>query len=193
MPPVTSTPRLTLVLGGARSGKSRYAESLIESQPGAWVYLATATPGDHEMRARIQTHRARRGARWHTVEEPLELAAALGRAAAADTAILVDCLTLWLANVIAAGRDADAEFAALIRALTGAPGTLAGPIVLVSSEVGFGIVPDNAAARRFRDLAGVLHQAVAGVAQSVVLVCAGLPLHFKSPPEMHEAGVGERR
>jgi adenosylcobinamide kinase/adenosylcobinamide-phosphate guanylyltransferase len=192
VPPVTSTPRLTLVLGGARSGKSRYAESLIESRPGAWVYLATATPGDDEMRARIAAHRERRGARWQTVEEPLELAAALGRAAAADTAILVDCLTLWLANVIAAGRDADAESAALIQAL----GALAGPMVLVSSEVGLGIVPDNAAARRFRDLAGELHQAVAGVAQSVVLVAAGLPLHLKSSPnkqpDMHMTGVGAR-
>ena len=177
MPSVSPLPRLTLVLGGARSGKSRYAESLIESRPGGWIYLATAEPGDQEMAARIRAHQERRGGRWRTIETPLELAPALSDAAAPDTAVLVDCLTLWLANVIAAGRDAEAETRALTRAL----GALAGPAVLVSNEVGLGIVPDNALARRFRDLAGGLHQAVGEVAQSVVFVAAGLPLHLKSP------------
>ena len=179
VPSVSPLPRLTLVLGGARSGKSRYAESLIESRPGAWIYLATAEPGDREMAARIRAHQERRGRRWRTIEAPLELASALSDAAAPDNAVLVDCLTLWLANVIAAGRDAEAETGALTRAL----GALAGPAVLVSNEVGLGIVPDNALARRFRDLAGGLHQAVGEVAQSVVFLAAGLPLHLKSPAD----------
>ncbi len=179
MPSVSSLPRLTLVLGGARSGKSRYAESLIESRSGGWIYLATAEPGDREMAARIRAHQERRGRRWRTIEAPLELASALSDAAAPDNAVLVDCLTLWLANVIAAGRDAEAETGALTRAL----GALAGPAVLVSNEVGLGIVPDNALARRFRDLAGGLHQAVSEVAQSVVFLAAGLPLHLKSPAD----------
>ncbi len=175
-------PRLTLVLGGARSGKSRFAERLVESQPGACVdgacvYLATAEARDAEMAARIADHRARRGNRWHTVEAPLELVAGLRDNAAADRAVLVDCLTLWLANLIDAGRDVDAETAALSDALP----TLTGPVVMVSNEVGLGIVPDNALARAFRDAAGRLNQAIAVAAQSAVFIAAGLPLHLKSP------------
>ena len=175
MPPVTSTPRLTLVLGGARSGKSRYAESLIESQPGNWVYLATATPGDDEMRARIQTHRARRGAHWITVEEPLDLAGAMMRQDGPARPILVDCLTLWLSNAMLAERDIDAETARLAAALKG----LASPAVLVANEVGLSIVPDNALARAFRDSAGRLNQTIAALADRVYFVAAGLPLTLK--------------
>ncbi len=168
----SALPRLTLVLGGARSGKSRHGEALVESQPGPCVYLATATPGDAEMVARIRAHRARRGPRWRTVEAPLDLTGELAGAARDDGAVLVDCLTLWLSNLMETGRDVAAETEALTAALPG----LAGPAVLVSNEVGLGIVPDNALARRFRDAAGALHASIAALAHSVVFVAAGLPL-----------------
>jgi adenosylcobinamide kinase/adenosylcobinamide-phosphate guanylyltransferase len=171
----SSLPRLTLVLGGARSGKSRHGEALVESQPGACVYLATAEARDAEMAARIRAHRARRGARWRTVEAPLDLIGELAGAARPDGAVLVDCLTLWLSNLMDAGRDVAAESEALTAALP----NLAGPAVLVSNEVGLGIVPDNALARRFRDAAGALHQSIAALASSVVFVTAGLPLILK--------------
>jgi adenosylcobinamide kinase/adenosylcobinamide-phosphate guanylyltransferase len=180
-------PRLTLVLGGARSGKSRFAERLVESQPdarvngacvdGACVYLATAEARDAEMTQRIAEHRARRGNHWRTVEAPLDLVAGLRDNAADGRAVLVDCLTLWLANLIDAGRDVDAETAALTDALPG----LSGQVVMVSNEVGLGIVPDNALARAFRDAAGRLNQTIAAAAQSVVFMAAGLPLYLKSP------------
>lgn len=171
-------PRLTLVLGGARSGKSRFAESLVEASGLAPVYVATATAGDAEMAARIARHRARRGARWRTVEEPLALAATLAGEAAPDRAILVDCLTLWLANLMAAGRDIDGERQALLAGLA----ALAGPAVLVSNEVGQGIVPESALARAFRDHAGLLHQDIAAAADAVTLVTAGLAQALKAPP-----------
>ncbi len=172
--------RVTLVLGGARSGKSAYAESLVAQSldggaPGDPVYIATGAPGDAEMTARIKEHRARRGDRWRTVEEPLDLAGALARDALPGGVALVDCLTLWLANVMAAGSDPETETMRLVRALEEA----AGPIVLVANEVGLGIVPDNALARAFRDHAGRLNQAVAGVADRVIFVAAGLPLTLK--------------
>lgn len=176
-------PAVTLVLGGARSGKSRHAEALVEAlvgiegQASTCVYLATAEPLDAEMTARIDEHRRRRGARWHTVEEPLDLVGALSRAAGADRAVLVDCLTLWLSNLLGASRDPVAETARLAAALP----RLAGPVVLVSNEVGLGVVPVTPLARTFVDQAGRLHQAVAAVAQSVVFMTAGLPMHLKSP------------
>jgi adenosylcobinamide kinase/adenosylcobinamide-phosphate guanylyltransferase len=165
---MTGGPAVTLVLGGARSGKSAYAEALL----GGGTYLATATAGDAEMAARIAAHRARRGQAWRTLEEPLELAATL---AACEGPVLVDCLTLWLTNIMQAGGDVDAQTQALVAALQ----ELAGPVVLVSNEVGQGIVPDNALAREFRDRAGRLNQDVAAVAGRVVLVAAGLPLVLK--------------
>ncbi len=167
--------RLTLILGGARSGKSAHAESLVAGAPGDLVYIATGEAGDAEMAARIERHKARRGARWRTVEEPLDLAGALGREAGAGAVVLIDCLTLWLSNVMAAGRDAQAEESRLVGVLAG----VAAPIVVVANEVGLGIVPDNALAREFRDSAGRLNQAVAGVADRVVFVAAGLPLTLK--------------
>jgi len=175
MPSRSDLSALTLVLGGARSGKSRYAEALVEGQPGACVYIATAEAGDDEMRARIATHRARRGSRWRTVETTLDLAPMLARECAPDRAVLVDCLTLWLANLMASGRDVAAEREALVAALPG----LGGPAVLISNEVGLGIVPESALARAFRDHAGHLHQAIAAVADGVVLMAAGLPLVLK--------------
>jgi adenosylcobinamide kinase/adenosylcobinamide-phosphate guanylyltransferase len=176
---VHSLPHLTLVLGGARSGKSRHAETLIERAADSAVYLATAEAGDGEMAARIRHHRSRRAAHgatdWRTIEEPLALAERLAEMARADRPILVDCLTLWLSNLLLVGRDIEAEAAGLVAALP----ELAGPLVLVANEVGLGIVPDNALARAFRDHAGTLNQAVASIADRVVFVAAGLPLVLK--------------
>ena len=169
----TALPRLTLVLGGARSGKSRHAEALVEGAGGAPVYVATAEPLDEEMRLRIAEHRTRRGPRWTTIEEPLALASVLRDFARRP--VLVDCLTLWLSNVLHAGRDAASEIDALVAALA----SLAGPVVLVSNEVGLGIVPENKLARLFRDHAGRLNREVAAVAQHVVFLAAGLPLVLK--------------
>ena len=177
-------PSVTLVLGGQRSGKTRHAEALVERQPGACIYLATAEAGDAEMAERIRRHRERRGGRWRTHEEPLELPDALHACAGGDRAVLVDCLTLWLTNLLGAGRDPVAEGERLVAALAELPG----PVVLVSNEVGQGVVPDNALARAFVDHAGRLHQAVAAAASSVVLMAAGLPITLKSP-ESCEGGA----
>lgn len=170
-------PRVTLVLGGARSGKSRYAERLVEDQAGACVYVATAQALDAEMSERIRRHRERRGPRWETLEESIDIVGALERTARPDGAVLVDCLTLWLNNLMTAKRDIEAETTKLITALP----SLSGPVVLVSNEVGLGVVPDNALARAFMDHAGRLHQRAAEAAQSVVFLAAGLPLALKSP------------
>jgi adenosylcobinamide kinase / adenosylcobinamide-phosphate guanylyltransferase len=169
--------RLTLVLGGARSGKSRYAECLITARAPPWIYLATAQAGDDEMAQRIAAHRARRNAGWQTIEAPHDLAGALD-AAAAQAPLLVDCVTLWLTNRMLAEADVDAEIARLEDALA----RRAGAAVLVSNEVGYGIVPDNALARRFRDAQGRLNQRLAARADRVVLVVAGLPLVVKGSP-----------
>ena len=166
--------RMTLVLGGARSGKSAYAEALIEAEPGPWLYLATAQAWDDEMRDRIAQHRARRPEGWITRDVPMALAEAVGRATGP---VLVDCLTLWLTNLILAEADVPAASAALAEACAAA----LGPVVLVSNEVGLGIVPENALARRFRDEAGRLHQRLAARADRVVLTVAGLPLVVKPP------------
>ena len=170
-------PPVTLVLGGARSGKSRYAERLVTAQPGPRIYLATATAGDAEMAERIRHHREQRGSGWTTVEEPLALAERLREVACPDGAVLVDCLTLWLSNLMGGNHDVDAAGAALVDVLP----KLAGPVVFVSNEVGLGIVPENALARRFRDAAGRLNQTIAGNAQAVVFIAAGLPLFLKQP------------
>ena len=175
MSPSPALPKVTLVLGGARSGKSRFAEGLIAGHPGRPVYLATAQGGDAEMAARIRRHRARRSDGWTTIEEPLELPRALASATRDNAAVLVDCLTLWLSNLMAAGRNAESETQALVDALPG----LGAPIVFVSNEVGLGIVPDNAMARAFRDHAGFLHQAIAAAADRVYFIAAGLPLLLK--------------
>jgi adenosylcobinamide kinase / adenosylcobinamide-phosphate guanylyltransferase len=172
--------QLTLVLGGARSGKSRYAESLITAAPLPWVYVATAQAQDAEMADRIAHHRERRGAGWHTIEEPHDLEDAID-AAPAGAAVLVDCLTLWLTNRMLAEGDIDADIDADTGGLEAALARRRGPAVLVSNEVGSGIVPDNALARRFRDLQGRLNQRLAAHADCVVLVVAGLPLIVKGP------------
>ena len=167
-------PPLTLVLGGARSGKSRHAEALVTALPRPWWYIATGEPRDNEMAARIAEHRARRGGEWQTIESPRDLAAALATVPA-GAAVLVDCLTLWLSNVILAGADVDTEIARFEHALA----ERTGPVVLVANEVGLGIVPENALARRFRDAAGRLNQRLADRADRVVLLVAGIPMKVK--------------
>ena len=167
------TGNVTFVLGGARSGKSRYAEGLVTALPGPWTYVATAQAFDDEMRSRIAQHRGERAPGWRTVEAPMDMPAALAGVGAEP--VLVDCLTLWLSNLLLAGHDLPAATTRLLAALDGR----GAPTVLVSNEVGLGIVPDNALARAFRDAAGRLHQAVAARADRVVLVVAGLPLAVK--------------
>jgi len=170
----STMPQLTLVLGGARSGKSRYAQNLIAALPPPWVFVATGEPGDAEMTERIALHRLKRGENWQTIEAPHDLTAAL--ASISDKApILIDCLTLWLSNRMLADADLEAEIALLEAALD----RRRAPIALVSNEVGFGIVPDNELARRFRDLQGRLNQRMAARADRVVLVVAGLPIVVK--------------
>ena len=169
--------RLTLVTGGARSGKSRYAESLIAASPPPWLYVATAQADDAEMAARIAAHQARRGSDWKIIEVPYDLAGAFSSVPAA-TAVLVDCLTLWLSNCMLADANLDEESNRLADALARHPGR----IVLVTNEVGSGIVPDNALARRFQDQQGRLNQRIAALADRVVLVVAGLPLVLKGSP-----------
>ena len=169
-------PLITLVLGGARSGKSCYAERLVENAARCGTYLATAEAGDAEMAERIATHRARRGSFWRTVETPLALAPAIVAEAALDRPVLVDCLTLWLSNLFMAGRQSDVEAGVLCRSLHEA----VGPVVLVSNEVGMGLVPETPLGRRFRDDAGRLNQEIAALADRVVFVAAGLPLVLKN-------------
>lgn len=165
----------TLVLGGARSGKSRFAENLLEVSGLAKVYVATAAAFDAEMESRISAHQVQRGSGWRTVEEQTDLVSVLDRESAPDRALLVDCLTLWLNNLMMADRDVASESARLCQAVT----TLKGPCVFVSNEVGTGIVPENRLAREFRDSQGRLNQDIAAVCGKVVLVSAGLPLLLK--------------
>lgn len=164
-----------LILGGARSGKSRHAEHLAEQSGLAVVYIATAEALDAEMSARIAHHRAQRPGHWQLVEEPLALAVVLRAQAAPDRCLLVDCLTLWLGNLLVDEARLQREIDALYAALPELPGE----ILLVSNEVGWGIVPDNPLARRFRDEAGRLHQQLAALCDRVTLVAAGQPLALK--------------
>lgn len=166
-----------LVLGGQRSGKSRHGEALVRSSGLVPVLVATATAGDDEMAARIEGHRRGRGEGWTVIEEPLDLAAAITAASDAGSAVLVDCLTLWLSNLMMAERDIEAATRDLLAALSRARG----PVVLVSNEVGSGIMPDNALARRFADAQGRLNQAVAAEAERVVLMVAGIAVAIKNP------------
>jgi adenosylcobinamide kinase/adenosylcobinamide-phosphate guanylyltransferase len=175
---------LTLVLGGARSGKSQFAQRLAADAQRV-CYIATLLPGDDaEMVARVERHRAERPAHWRTIVEPLALADAIERATADADVVLVDCLTLWLSNLLFEHRDGDSaqvEDAARqqIRRIAGA--TLACPVILVSNEVGFGPVPESPVTRAFRDAQGRLNQWVAEIADAVILVVAGLPLYLKRP------------
>ncbi|QND53532.1 bifunctional adenosylcobinamide kinase/adenosylcobinamide-phosphate guanylyltransferase [Phyllobacterium sp. 628] len=166
---------VTFILGGARSGKSSFAEGLINASGLDRVYLATGRAWDEEMSERIDLHKQQRGSAWRTIEEPLDLVDTLQSATAPGKAVLVDCLTLWLTNLMMAERDITAETRQLVEALP----KLQGSIILVSNEVGLGIVPENRMARDFRDHAGRLHQAVAQAAATVYFVAAGLPLTMK--------------
>jgi len=171
----TRLPPITLVLGGARSGKSRYAEGLVEGAASIGTYCATAEAGDEEMAERIAAHRARRGSFWHTVEAPLMLAPVIASEARDGSPLLIDCLTLWLTNLLLAGKPVDEGTAGLCAALRLA----AGPVVLVANEVGMGLVPGTPLGRQFRDAAGRVNQEVAALADRVVFVAAGLPLALK--------------
>ena len=167
------TALLTLILGGARSGKSRHAESIVTALPAPWIYVATAQALDDDMRRRIAVHRARRGTGWITVEAPIELAGAL--ATDSTCPILVDCLTLWVSNLLLGRHDIATATSELDKALDERHAAT----VLVANEVGLGIVPDNALAREFRDHAGLLHQHLAARADSVLFMVAGLTMRVK--------------
>lgn len=172
---MTQSGHVTFVLGGARSGKSVFAESLAIQTGLERHYLATCEAYDDEMRARVARHRMDRGEGWQTHEIPLLLTERLKSLDGGRNVVLVDCLTLWVTNLMMAEADIEAEFSALIDHLA----DVAGHVILVSNEVGLGIVPDNAMARAFRDHAGRLHQAVARVADEVIFIAAGLPLKMK--------------
>lgn len=167
----------TLILGGARSGKSALAERLASETGHPVIYIATAQAHDAEMAARIAHHRASRPSHWQSVEEPLALASALQEHARPGRCVLVDCLTLWLSNLLGAGDDAQFvhERDALLKVMPALPGQ----VLLVSNEVGLGVVPMGELTRRFVDEAGRLHQALAGSCERVLFVAAGLPLPLK--------------
>ena len=175
--------RSVLVVGGARSGKSAYAQRLAEASAPERLYLATGSADDDEMASRIARHQAERGAGWSTREEPLALAGALTREARSGRVMLVDCLTLWLSNCLFAGRDPADEIKRLCEAL----GALGGPVILVSNEVGAGLVPETKLGRDFRDWQGRLNQDAARACDAVVLVAAGLPTLLKPAPVLRIA------
>jgi len=170
-----------LVFGGTRSGKSAYALHLAENSGLAPVMIATARIHDEEMRARIEAHRAERGPHWSLIEEHINLTAAIQREAAADKILLVDCLTLWLSNLVFEEQD----YAQAGHALAAALPTLAGPVIFVSNELGLGTVPDHALTRRFRDAQGKLNQILALACTDVIYVQAGLPRALKPAPAVN--------
>lgn len=167
--------RSELILGGARSGKSRFAQARAEQSNARLVYIATAQAFDEEMHDRIQLHQADRDGRWETIEAPIALCDAISQRQGSGDTLLVDCLTLWTSNLILEGHDAANAGKELCTALQSYDGL----IILVANEVGLGIVPENALARRFRDEAGRLNQAVAASAEAVFFIAAGLPLRLK--------------
>lgn len=172
--------RRILILGGARSGKSRTAEELAGTGAGQRIYVATGEALDEEMRERIAHHRSARGASWQTREVPLDLADTLGRETGPDRVVLVDCLTLWLSNLLHAGRDLEQEADLLAEAV----GRAAGPLILVSNEVGLGIVPATPLGRTFRDAQGRLNQHIAAACDTVIFVAAGCPIQLKPAPAL---------
>ncbi|HEY0032185.1 MAG TPA: bifunctional adenosylcobinamide kinase/adenosylcobinamide-phosphate guanylyltransferase [Devosia sp.] len=175
--------RHVLVLGGARSGKTSFAERLTLRAGSRPAYLATAEALDGEMRDRVASHKASRGQQFATIEEPIALAEALVQASAEHDVILVDCLTLWITNLLVANEDVAKHVSELGATLVQLK---AAKIVLVSNEVGLGIVPDNAMARTFRDLAGAAHQRLAEICDDVYFVVAGLPMTLKGESPLHD-------
>jgi adenosylcobinamide kinase/adenosylcobinamide-phosphate guanylyltransferase len=167
-------PNLSLVLGGAASGKSAFAESLVLRAGEPPAYIATAQAFDDEMAIKIAQHQKTRGTGWTTIEEPLDIAAALGQVGR-NQPVLIDCATLWLTNVILGGDDINAASDVFLQAVK----TFAGPVVVVSNEVGQGIIPDNTLSRQFRNAQGRLNQQIAAEADLVVAVMAGLPMVLK--------------
>lgn len=181
--------RHVLVLGGARSGKTSFAERLAMRVGERPLYLATAEALDPEMRERVATHQRQRQGRFATLEEPIEVTNAIIQASKSHDVVLVDCLTLWITNLLGAGGDVAGQIEELVAAL---PGIRSTRVILVSNEVGLGIVPDNALARSFRDLAGAAHQRLGEICADAYFVAAGLPLTLKgSPPEPEEKAVHE--
>lgn len=172
---MTPDRKIVLVIGGARSGKSVFAEGLAEASGLAKVYVATGQAFDREMSERISEHKQRRSTGWENVEDPFDLAGVLAKVAGDGKAVLVDCLTLWVTNLMLEDKDVIAESDSVLAVLP----ELQGHIIFVSSEVGLGIVPDNYLARSFRDHAGRLHQQIAAIADEVYFVAAGLPLKMK--------------
>jgi adenosylcobinamide kinase/adenosylcobinamide-phosphate guanylyltransferase len=173
--------RSVLMLGGARSGKSALAQNLVESAAPERLYLATAEAGDAEMAARIARHQAQRGSGWTTLEEPLALVGTLSAIARPGRrAVLVDCLTLWLSNLILAGKNVEAEISRLMQAIR----ALEGPTVFVSNEVGLGLVPETRLGREFRDWQGRLNREAAEACDAAVFVAAGLPTLLKPAPRL---------
>jgi len=175
-----TTCRRVLVLGGARSGKSRIGLGLAESASPERTYIATAQAFDDEMRERIALHRQERDASWKTIDAPLELRDAIRDLAAPGKAVLVDCLTLWLSNIVLAERDPERETERLVQSIVEARG----PLILVSNEVGHGIVPSTSLGRRFRDAQGRLNQRAAEACDAVVFVAAGCPVLLKPAPAL---------
>ncbi len=172
----STLPPLTLVIGGANSGKSAYAEELILAAGGDPVYIATAQAFDAEMATKIERHKARRAGKWRTLEAPFDPISSLAGVTKTDL-ILLDCVTLWLSNHLLAGGDLNKETDRLLSALA----RCAAPIVVVTNEVGMSVVPESSLGRRFRALQGGLNQRIAATADRVVLVTAGLPQTLKSP------------
>jgi adenosylcobinamide kinase/adenosylcobinamide-phosphate guanylyltransferase len=169
--------RVVLVIGGARSGKTAFALAKASEAPGTKVYVATAQPLDGEMVARIEAHKRQRGSLWETLEEPLDLGRAIEAACRTHPVAVIDCLTLWLSNLLCARADFVAAETAFIDALNALPAP--SQVFVVSNEVGMGIVPENEMARQFRDMAGRLNQRVAEAADEVFLVAAGIPVKIK--------------
>jgi adenosylcobinamide kinase/adenosylcobinamide-phosphate guanylyltransferase len=168
--------RIVFVIGGARSGKSSFALSRASGYPGKKAYIATAQALDAEMEDRIKKHKKERGNEWDTIEEPFRLAETVKKISGNYETVIIDCLTLWLSNLMLGDKEMEREIEAFISLLAAG---CSSRVFIVSNEVGMGIVPDNELSRRFRDLAGHLHQKVAGIADEVYLVTAGIPLRIK--------------
>ena len=169
-----------LVTGGARSGKSRYSLESAEKFPGKKYFLATAQPLDDEMRKRIKIHRAQRDGRWQTIEEPIEIARVVSELNMPDNVVLIDCLNLWVSNTL---DETEERFGAMVDETVSAIGGFAGTLVMVTNEVGLGIVPAHPKTRIFRDRLGFLNQAVAQKCRQVVMMVSGIPLYIKGSSE----------